>query len=69
MIESMTSNELEIKDGVATLCCGGKKCPTLRIVGSAVHIVDDYGSAVEMTVDQAHLISRALQALQGDKAP
>ena len=61
--QSLSQSELIVAHGVATLCCGGKKCPTLRVEDGMVHISDDFGGHVRMSAEQALLITRAIKAV------
>jgi hypothetical protein len=49
------------------LCCGSKRCPEVIIdEQERVHIKDDDGATVTMSVEQAGLIQRAIDILTKD---
>lgn len=53
-----------INDAVI-LCCGSKRCPEVVIdEHEKVHIKDDDGATVTMSVEQASLIPQALEMLK-----
>lgn len=41
------SGETGIERSV-TMCCGGKKCPVLKLDGAWITITDDYGQTVKI---------------------
>jgi hypothetical protein len=50
------------------LCCGSKRCPEIVIdEHEKVHIKDDDGITVTMSLEQAKLIPQALEVLQKKK--
>ena len=50
------------KDGAIILCCGGKGCPTMRLVDDRVIIEDDDGNVIDISQDEAKLIGHGLSA-------
>jgi len=55
---------INIKNGVATLCCGRGKCPELSFHKDGdVLIKDDDGFCVRINPDQAKLIPQAMEEL------
>jgi hypothetical protein len=50
------------------LCCNKKGCPTIQDIGNGmVRITDDYGKEVEMTKEEAKLVSDGVKTLDGEK--
>lgn len=50
------------------LCCGKKGCPTIQDLGNGmVRITDDFGKEVEMTKEEARLVSDGVRTLDGEK--
>lgn len=50
------------------LCCGKKGCPTVQDLGNGmVRITDDFGKEVEMTKEEAALVSDGVKVLNGEK--
>ncbi|MBF0207897.1 MAG: hypothetical protein HQK53_13520 [Oligoflexia bacterium] len=50
------------------LCCGKKGCPTVIDLGNGmVKITDDFGKEVEMTKEEAKLVSDGVRTLDGEK--
>lgn len=50
------------------LCCGKKGCPTIIDLGNGmVRITDDFGKEVEMTKEEAKLVSDGVKTLDGEK--
>ena len=49
-------------NGEVRLCCGGKGCPVLRKTEEQdrVKIKDDYGNEINISLEEAKLISEAL---------
>ena len=56
---------INIKNGIATLCCGRDRCPELSFHKDGdVLIKDDDGFCVRLTREQAELIPQAMQDLE-----
>ena len=48
------------------LCCGGKKCPEVYNRGNdKIQIRDDDGFVITLSKEQAQLIPKALEVLEG----
>lgn len=57
----------QIDNGIL-LCCGKAKCPVLNLESDdRLTITDDDGNTVNLDVDQAKLITQAIDQLQKDK--
>ncbi len=61
----MTHASLKIEKGQVTLCCGGKRCPVVRVDGDRVRINDDDGNEITISKEHASLIHEAVQAVAG----
>lgn len=46
--------------GEVLLCCGGKGCPVLVKDDDRVKIKDDFGNEINISVDEARLITEAI---------
>ena len=53
----------KIQDGEInfTLCCGGRRCPTVKITPNFCSITDDYESTVIMTNDQLKELAKRVK--------
>ena len=50
------------------LCCGKAGCPTIQDLGNGmVRITDDFGKEVEITKEEAKLVSDGVKTLDGEK--
>ena len=50
------------------LCCGKKGCPVITDLGNGmVRITDDFGKEVEITKEEAKLVSDGVRTLDGEK--
>jgi len=57
--------QINVKNGIATLCCGRGKCPELSFHKDGdIIIKDDSGFVVRMAPDQAELIPQAIKELK-----
>lgn len=50
-------------NGEIRLCCGGKGCPVVRLVEDRVVITDDYGSEINISSEEAGLVTDAVATL------
>lgn len=46
------------------VCCRQNTCPTLEIVDNQVFITDDYGSCIEITEEQALMLTSAYKKVK-----
>ena len=60
----MPNPNIRIQSQTATLCCGKKNCPTLRLEDDEIILIDDYGGHVRIKQEQAFLIGDAIEALR-----
>jgi hypothetical protein len=52
-------------NGGVVLCCGKAKCPVVNLVDDKqLSITDDDGNVVKMEIDQAKLITQAIEQLK-----
>ena len=59
---------LKSVNGGVLLCCGKAKCPMVNLEGdNQLTITDDDGNKVKLDVDQAKLLSRAIDQLKDKK--
>lgn len=59
-----------IRDNASTvrLCCNKLGCPTITDIGNGmVKITDDNGKEVEMTKEEAKLVSDGVRTLDGER--
>ena len=64
-IEAMIKRET---DNAVRLCCGKKRCPVITDLGNGmVRITDDFGKEVEITKEEAKLVSDGVRTLDGEK--
>jgi len=64
-IEAMIKRET---DNTVRLCCGKKGCPVITDLGNGmVRITDDFGKEVEITKEEAKLVSDGVRTLDGEK--
>ena len=50
------------------LCCGKAKCPVVNLENEKqLSITDDDGNKVKMDIDQAKLLTQAIEQLEQDK--
>ena len=64
----MKSDDLKYnkKQDSVLLCCGGKKCPEIYYRdANRVQIRDDDGFVITLSKEQAKLIPKALEVLEG----
>ena len=55
-------------NGGVVLCCGKAKCPVVNLEGEKqLSITDDDGNKVKMDIDQAKLLTQAIEQLEKDK--
>lgn len=55
-------------DNTVRLCCGKKGCPVITDLGNGmVRITDDFGKEVEITKEEAKLVSDGVRTLDGEK--
>ena len=55
-------------ENTVRLCCGKRGCPTVIDLGNGmVKITDDFGKEVEMTKEEAKLVSDGVKTLDGEK--
>jgi len=55
-------------NGGVVLCCGKAKCPVVNLEDEKqLSITDDDGNKVKMDIDQAKLLTQAIEQLEKDK--
>jgi hypothetical protein len=55
-------------ENMVRLCCGKLNCPTITDLGNGmVRITDDFGKDVEITKEEAKLVSDGVKTLDGEK--
>ena len=59
---------LRSQNGGILLCCGKDKCPLVKLDGETqLTITDDNGNTVKLDVDQAKLLTQAIDQLEQEK--
>lgn len=52
-------------NGGVVLCCGKAKCPVVNLIDDKqLSITDDDGNKVKMDIDQAKLLTQAIEQLK-----
>jgi hypothetical protein len=59
---------MKIENNTVRLCCGGKGCPVVKVDKDQVIITDDYSNTIEITKEEAGMISKAVKMLTENAA-